>query len=411
MLSFFMARVVGSLANPPLLLEELTHLRQNHNRVLAAITGVWDWNAAELNDTLGTARIRNHAACIPILHRILNNYVHVCEAGFEVHVVLVTYTQRSDNNMSIPLPPLTDIYCDRLGTSLPIAIKRFDWQSLPAGAFGTAGALAHRHRQVFADLSSRGYDCFIQQEDDHMVKTHQIRYFMKWARQSWATKAYPTFMRHEVFSHLDRRAMSEYPSTMVHSSTRLDFSLQRFQGATWLQELYIGGVMHMMSSSMLRHYLRQDYNTSTLGDYPHRKNPNATYEFNPYFNRGFLMDTFQFIGIPIQDLWRALLQHATTRYTNQAFTAQAANVRMINTLQFEQVLQQCTGELVKLTPDAYWHSVPSEIRFNPSSPTPCAACMNQGRTARLLIDATSDYTQLATRAFSLGAINVTVSCV
>lgn len=61
---------------------DLPPLQQQHGRVLVIITGVWEKRPA------GDVKWR-------LLHTLLNNYVQLCESGFEVHVVLSTYVHET----------------------------------------------------------------------------------------------------------------------------------------------------------------------------------------------------------------------------------------------------------------------------------------------------------------------------
>jgi hypothetical protein len=66
--------------NAPLLtVEQLPKLRQHHQRLLVAISGVWDWAKPGTLVRMDT------------LASLLDGHVATCEAGYEVHVVLVTY--------------------------------------------------------------------------------------------------------------------------------------------------------------------------------------------------------------------------------------------------------------------------------------------------------------------------------
>ena len=56
-------------------------------------------------------------------------------------------------------------------------VETFPWEALPATAFGTAGTLACRHREIFV-RERKNYDFFIVQEDDVLYSVENILYFM-----------------------------------------------------------------------------------------------------------------------------------------------------------------------------------------------------------------------------------------
>jgi len=95
----------------------LPTLVQHRQRVLATICGVWEFP--------------EHGGSpdkLDLLHTILESYTSMCEAGYELQVVLVTY---EGANKTLTLPR-HKFYCDRLATTLPIAIARFEHHPLPA---------------------------------------------------------------------------------------------------------------------------------------------------------------------------------------------------------------------------------------------------------------------------------------
>lgn len=115
------------------------------------------------------------------LLRIIGNYVAVCESGFDVTVILITYDRMPDGD-ALPrswLPDWTDpkYVCHRLGRSVPVTIELFPFRPLPEGTHGTAGDLAIRHREIFY-REQTNFDVFLLQEDDIGFDVNTLNYFV-----------------------------------------------------------------------------------------------------------------------------------------------------------------------------------------------------------------------------------------
>mmetsp|Transcript_2410 Transcript_2410/g.7934 ORF Transcript_2410/g.7934 Transcript_2410/m.7934 type:complete len:751 (-) Transcript_2410:313-2565(-) len=141
--------------------------------------------------TLGLAKKYN----FQFLSLILENYAHLCEIGFVVRVVLVTYVESE---------PQSIYYLQKLqptcySSKIEISIESFPLRPLPKTAFGTRGDLAIRHRDVFV-REQDNYGYYLVQEDDVLYSAEVILYFIKYSHlfAKISTQLYPGFVDYEV---------------------------------------------------------------------------------------------------------------------------------------------------------------------------------------------------------------------
>jgi hypothetical protein len=413
--------------NDPLTLDQLPRLTQRHRRVLAVITGAWDWPG-----TAGYAPSqRDRDRKTHLLSIVLQNYRHACDAGFEVHVVLATYETA---NHTLRLPSPSHLYCERLGAAVPLAVERFPLEPLPADAHGTGGTLASKHRLLFNRLQNAGYDLFVAQEDDIMVKAHHLEYFARWGDQTPRTGYYPSFLLFEVLSrHSDRRQLSSRHSTVLFRGG-LALQLNRVEGETWVVDEWNPAVVHVLTRAMVANFTARGYHTPE-GMRPTRRDldealrsPAGTWEYNPWFTINWLQRLWR-TATPLPEISRALIQHGTNKYLNAMFDRRAPGALLgLTALELERVLLACTGDDRVAAQGGSLHhhhpgrlradDPPTAIRMTPAAtdaaPFPCAACLDAGKGAHIFVNhpprAPVDWDAFAREGRHVGGLDVTVTC-
>lgn len=359
---------------------ELPALEQNRDRVLAVINGVWDWEKDTNTESVKAQKLE-------LLYNILQSYRHACEDGFEVHVVLATYKVE---NESLQIPSASNMFCDRLGRAVPVAVERFDWEPLPEKAIGTGGTLASKHRLLFAQAADK-YDYYISQEDDHVVKAHSIRYFSRWAPQVLETRFYPRIAIFEVLdNHLDRKQVSSRYSSNMFRGGR-SFYLRNVLGDTWIEDKRSAANMHMLSHEMLRVLLEEGYhtadrilpNSSQIERSSFGKEPDI-WEYNQWYNQWFLRDRFTSLAVPIKDFDNALVHHASNKYSNDIYNKREEihGPLGFTVLELKEVLFRCTGEHfgqhLRKKDRRMMH-----VTMTPAHSFPCRQCLDNSLTVEV----------------------------
>ena len=368
----------------------LPTLVQHRQRVLATICGVWDIPEH------GGGSLKK----LDLLHTILESYTNMCEAGYEVHVVLVTYDAA---NKTLILPR-HKFFCDRLATTLPIAIARFEHHPLPNGTFGTGGTLASMHRRVFEERISAGYDVFVAQEDDYMIKAHHVSHFLQWWPRMHDARLYPGFLDFEVWRGDDRFLLSSRPST------RVSWRMSQFDVVAHASNLYLipgatGQRGYILTSDMLATVMESDWV---------HKSPTGG-EYNPYFNSDWLSE-FYTVAYPMTDLWASCVHHASDKYIvyeHHDYSGRNKEAEMFSTFNLvtvEQVLRLCTSapshSRHRSRPD---FQLPVNITFQTPAAAPCDVCLQQGLNARVKLDRPAAYPALFQKGHSANA-EVSVTC-
>lgn len=406
--------------NAPLTLDQLPRLAQRHRRVLAVITGAWDWPG---RDGYRPSE-RDRGRKTHLLHIALQNYRHACDAGFEVHVVLVTYEAA---NHTLHLPSPSHLYCERIGAAVPLAVERFPFEPLPPDAHGSGGTLASKHRLVFNRLQNAGYDVFVAQEDDLMVKSHHLEYFARWGDQTARTGFYPSFLLFELLTHQnDRRQLSSRHSTVLFRGG-MALQLHRVEGETWVVDQWNPAVLHMLTRAMVANFTARGYHIPE-GILPRDKtailSPQGTWEYNPYYTINWLQMLYR-TATPITEITRALIQHGTNRYLNALFERRgSAPMLGLTALELERVLLACTGDERVAARGHHQgrpraEDPPTDIRMTPAAskaePFPCAKCLDAGRAAQVYVNypprAPVDWDAFAREGRHTGGLDVTVSCI
>ena len=300
----------------------------------------------------------------------------MCEAGFEVHVVLVTYDVK---NATLSVPAPTMLYCSRLANTLPIAVARFPLEKLPGKAYGTGGTLAAKHRLVFKELLDVGYDLFLSQEDDVIVRPQALRYFTKWAPQTLQTNWYPAFFMFELLTqHRSRAQLASHPSSIIFENLHRAV-LRRVRGKTWIVRV-MGSrqYMYVLTKEMLLQF-NSTWFTHLID----------SGEFNPHYTQHWLKEHYHF-GVPLEDMPSSYLQNAPNNYIN-GWVGNPKEINFVfNSAQWEEVVQRCTGEMMFghhpsqiLRPSAI-HILPNDV------PHPCRRCFRQSKNAEIQVTQSLD---------------------
>lgn len=149
---------------------------------------------AQLSKRLLVSIIVGDASRPRLLARVLDSLVHVCEAGYEVHVVLMVQQPWAVNDAE--LYSKSRFLCFRTGADLPVVTQLHTHHGPPMST-----PLSSLHRRLFVDMMDR-YDLFLSQEDDMLVQARHVAYFAKWAHQFRGTDLYPGFAVSEVATPL-----------------------------------------------------------------------------------------------------------------------------------------------------------------------------------------------------------------
>ena len=362
-----------------LIVNDLPHLTQNTKRVLAVITGVWDFDAVD------GAYKREKMEYLAI---ILQNYRHACEHGYEVHVVLATY-ETANATLEATLPSPRSLFCDRLGRSVPVAVKRYPLQQIPNNTHGTMGTLSAMHRSLFAGKVNAGYDCFINQEDDLMVKAHHIDYFMRWSSNTEATKVYPAFETFEVPSLMfSRKELTSREAGLMFRGgirTRV-FSVN---GTLWVEDLGNPPLMHMLTRSMLTSFVSLGYHDPSSPHYA----PTEGVEFNPWYNIIWIKQ-FYTPALPLREFASSLLHHASNRYSESIMQTRKEEVFGLTPDEFEGILQRCTDGQVsshrqrhaQRTRSSHENLKAPESAHFLDEPSACQSCLESNRECMIYVN-------------------------
>jgi hypothetical protein len=151
--------------------------------VLVAVTGGWAIEGFRTETRL------------LYLHNILTNFVASCESGFKIKVVLYTYDIGfKDWEKYIDV---SEYWCSRIDAPLDIQMEFYEFRKLNPKAFGTAGDLVIRHREIFL-REINNFNIFVVQEDDVSVRKVTLDYAYFWLEFFNSTSYHPAFFDLEV---------------------------------------------------------------------------------------------------------------------------------------------------------------------------------------------------------------------
>lgn len=125
------------------------------------------------------------------MYNQLINYVEACNAGFEVHIHVISHFFPYSNlylNSSL-------LYCNRTAATLPMSVQL---QRHPSGFQGGAPSLPRASREVMYYFKGN-YDFYIIQEDDAVVTVRNLLYLDKWSSffQRYGNNYLPGFHHYE----------------------------------------------------------------------------------------------------------------------------------------------------------------------------------------------------------------------
>ena len=304
------------------------------SRVLAVINGGWSEAQYATPERMA------------LLHDQLLRYVQACEAGYDVHVLLLTYEGWRADSVDA-----SRYFCARQGASLRITAQFFPMEPLPPGTHGTLGTLASQHRAIL-QRDAGLYDLFIVQEDDVAVLHSHLSYFLHWAEVFKGTDYYPGLLFYELAPWLapapPANASSLLPSGVLSDrhaflDWRLnDAYLLRGPGGHPLLALWSSSCCaYMLTQAQLRRAVAQ---ASWMGALRTVRG-----EYNPFFGSVRWLHKDYRVVVPADDLRRALLWHEPNKYALAAWRAEgtdAAQARWLNGMtlaEAEAVLAPCRG--------------------------------------------------------------------
>ena len=307
-LYFFLPGLSPSAPNQVALLPSNTSSAPGR-RVLAVITG--GWSEAQYSTP----------ARMALLHDQLLRYVGACEAGWDVHVLLLTYEGwRASESVDA-----ARYFCSRLGASLRISVQLFPMEPLPPGTHGTLGTLAFQHRAIF-QRDAGLYDLFLVQEDDVAVLASHFDYFTHWAKAFEGSEFYPGFLFYELAPWLapepgNGSLLPALSAQHAYLDWRLnDAYLLRGPGSTPLLALWSSSCCaYMLTQAQLRRAVAQE---SWMGALARVKG-----EFNPFFGSARWLHKDYKVVVPAGDLRRAMLWHEPNKYALAAWKAEDTEAR------------------------------------------------------------------------------------
>jgi len=363
------------VATPPLAtdptIDDLPPLIQSSNRVLAAIT------SGSINQD--------------VMVRQLDAYVAACEAGYEVHVVLVTYARWWDAAPS--LFAKSRFACMRLGVDLPVVV----WRVADAD-----GKLAADHRRVFGALADV-YDLYVSHEDDIMVRVAHLDYYVKWEAALRGSGLHPGF------------AVMEAPVgawNVPQLYANLPMVWESFTGhyQHWVQLLQHGGTVFMqhdkpwapfyvVTNALLKAAASRPAWTLDR-DKPWR-------EFNTHFQHLWLA-RYHRIVIPLADAAAAYVHHASNRYVQMNIAADSAKMShhnyAVETAELAATLAACTHSQVPPTVKPW---TLERVTYNRRGAPSCAVCLDAGQVAVVDMKFRGRYPHTSALRASTPHLNVT----
>lgn len=226
-------------------------------------------------------------------YRQLRRFTELCEKGFDVDVVILTYHLWPTSHQ----PGKTEYFCRRTWSDLLITFAVFD----------TDGKLAARHREVF-DANIGNYDYYISQEDDIDITATNFLYFRKWEKILRNHNMVPGFK------------MFEIPTSVIsHTHLRVPV-LIRPRAEVWLFQL--NGTVFLKQSTYGGFYIVSNQMLSLVSNTSRWKNDKQTHpgEFNPYF-QGTWLHKYSNVVIPVSDFDHSLVHHSANKYSNNIATS------------------------------------------------------------------------------------------
>ena len=308
-----------------------------------------------------------------ILVRQLDLYVQMCEEGFEVHVILVTYQQNFTENY-FGFNSKTRYLCHRLQRILPIIPWIFNH---PLDYLLTA-----YHRRLFLNFRT-DYDWFISQEDDMVVNQLCFAYFRKWSKRFDGSKFYPGFMVTEVPTNIYN--MSELhvnaPMLWLPFTGGYQRHLNVFErnGSLLVAHWKAWVPAFMLSQTMLEACSEDPAWRDNLDELVHWREPNA------HFQHMWLPRNYSVV-IPIEDLQSSWMHHSPNKYSNmewELLRKGGGNRNLfVHVDEFAAILANCTGVKFNRGPwtlEKIVYKIPGLVNHA----LPCRQCTADGKAASM----------------------------
>ena len=252
-------------------------------RVLATVTGGW-----------ARKQYRSDANMF-YADRVLRNYVRACDAGYDVDVILVSYT--GFDNWTEYFHPLDEYHCHRTGGPISVRMEFFEWRPIPSHTFGIGGDLITRHREIFA-RERDAYDIFVSQEDDVSVGPDQLDYFSDWSTKFEGTEYYPGFLNMEILEGV------KYLDWRIKNADVFEF---RGDLLSTTGHLHTDGRSYMLTKRELALFSGDEkFWTGSVND--------THGEFQPNFATPRWMHRFRKIVHPVRDFERSIVHHMSNKY-------------------------------------------------------------------------------------------------
>ena len=230
------------------------------------------------------------------LDKILDNFAEVCEHGYVVRVVLISYEDLRPKLLEGVSSRLRT--CKRHPAALSHIVKFYSRRKLPKNAFGTAGDLAIRHREYFLQQLVN-FDYFLVQEDDVSYSCKNIEYFVDTLKitEALSYSMHPTFFDYEIFGG-EKFASYRMRSGYIFTMNDMLFFASGHDAA---------GRGYMLTSMDLRHFANE---TSWI-------DPNDVQgEFNPTVASGMTLQKSKRLVIPVRTWKNSGIHHMPNKYIN-----------------------------------------------------------------------------------------------
>lgn len=258
--------------------------------------------------TLGGGNLERSTASATFLRVILGNFVATCEAGMNVNVVLVNYENFDKTPLSFkPGRISNELFCHRKHRYLNITTSFYPNRRLPPHAFGTAGDLQIRHREIFL-RERENYDYFLSQEDDVSVSQRTIRYFAEHMSQfeeksfNRLGNFFPSFYSYERLNQVN------FLDWRLRAGKIIQISGQYFFEHSILDTPASGARAYMVSRKILD-TLPNILDVSRWLDPTEVKG-----EFNPLVGSALFLTEAYRVVIPLEDWREAAVHHLPNKY-------------------------------------------------------------------------------------------------
>ncbi len=231
------------------------------------------------------------------LDTIHRSYATLCELGFSAKLIFTAYDSVDAKWSEYLTSP--QIQCHRSKASFMMDVETFPWEALPPAAFGTAGTLACRHREIF--LRERdNFDFFIVQEDDVLYSVENILYFVSqyhFMRQM-QPPLFPVFFDFELLDGLKYSMFRLGAGHIFRSGEELFFSSVHAPGGRGyiLPKVLLAKMINETGSEVL-------VNCSNVGG-----------EFNPAIASAQVLMHSQRLVSPLRNWKQGGIHHMSNKY-------------------------------------------------------------------------------------------------